>query len=281
MVSAWKRKRTSSPRALRAFATASATRTSRRLWMWPEGLMPVTTTCGPGPSPSATLSAQRGTGMRVSAMLRSTRGSLRETRRRTLRGLARRLDVDDLVLRGAARGRDRNLLADLAPENRAADRRGVGEVAAPRIRLVGAHDLEGALLAAVDHPQRDARPEVHRVGADLGGVHHLGVADAALDLADPARQKPLLGLGVVVLGVLGDVPELPRLPDAVGNLLAPDVREVRELLLKLLQTRGGDQFLVLVRHEPRDYTGGPEGCQRETRGVPAAPATPPRGPPPV
>src|SRR4028119_792713 len=93
---------------------------------------------------------------------------------------------------------------------------GVGEVAAPRVRLVGAHNLEDALLAAVDHPQRDARPEVHRVGADLGGVHDLGVADAALDLADPALQKPLLGLGVVVLGVLGDVPELPRLPDAVG-----------------------------------------------------------------
>ena len=35
--------------------------------------------------------------------------------------------------------------------------------------------------------------------------------------------------------------------------------------------------MVLVRHEPRDYTGGPEGCQRETRGVSAASATPLRG----
>jgi hypothetical protein len=39
-------------------------------------------------------------------------------------------------------------------------------------------------------------------------------------LRDAALEHRLLVLGVVVLGVLGDVPELPRLLDAFGHLAA-------------------------------------------------------------
>src|SRR5919199_1806690 len=75
-------------------------------------------------------------------------------------------------------------------------------------------------------------------------------------------EESLLGLGVVVLGVLGDVPKFPGLPDAVGYLLATYVGEVRELCLELLETFWGYEFPVLVAHKRRDYTSEVVGCQR-------------------
>src|SRR5918997_5944884 len=220
IVSAWKIKRTSSPRCRKAFATASATRTSRRLpaWMLPETLMPLTTTCGPAPKESATLSAQPGMGMPVavpvSFMRCSNWGRWWEVRDEAGCGaLARDLDVDDLVLRRAAGSGDRDLLAHLLLEHGAAHGRGVGKLPAPWVGLVGAHDLERPLLAPVHDPQGHAGPEVHGVVVDLGRVDHLGAAKTALELADPALQQVLFVLSVVVLGVLGDVTELARLPD--------------------------------------------------------------------
>src|SRR5215213_11028434 len=189
IVSAWKIKRTSSPRSRRAFATASATRTSRRLpaWMLPETLMPETTTCGPLPSPSATLRAHSGTrvGVRVpvSVMGRSTfvgfrvrEGGLAASASGARRGvLARGLDVDDLVRRRAAGRGDGDRLPDAAPEDGLADRRGVRELAAAGIGLVCAHDLERALGPPVHRAQGHARAQVHRARLGPAGVHDLGV----------------------------------------------------------------------------------------------------------
>src|ERR671916_2198866 len=269
IVSAWKTKRASSPRALSALATASPTRISRRFptWMWPEVLIPVTTTCGPGPSSSATRSAQPGTGSSLNLCSTYTSGSFSGLGRSGPAALARDLDVDDLVLRRAAGGCDGHLVPHLAPEDGAADGRGVGELAVRRVGLVGPDDLEGPLVLlapAAGDPQRDAGAEVHGVCVGRGGVYHLRVPDAALYLPDPALQQALLGLGVVVLGVLRDVPELPCLPDAVGDLTATHLGEVAELLLELLEAFRGYEFLVSIGHWPRDYTGDPGGCQRET-----------------
>src|ERR671917_466560 len=261
IVSAWKTKRASSPRALSAFATASPTRISRRFptWMWPEVLIPVTTTCGPGPSSSATRSAQPGTGSSLNLCSTYTSGSFSGLGRSGPAALARDLDIDDLVLRRAAGG---------------ADGRGVGELAVRRVGLVGPDDLEGPLVLlapAAGDPQRDAGAEVHGVCVGRGRVDHLRVPDAALYLPDPALQQSLLGLGVVVLGVLRDVAELPRLPDAVGDLTATYLGEVAELLLELLESFRGYEFLVSIGHWPRDYTGDPGDCQRETLRVSARP----------
>src|SRR5918997_3984824 len=135
-------KRTSWPRALRALATASPTRTSRKLptWMCPEVLIPVTTTCGPSPKESATFFAQPGT----SFTWFST-----STYKTLLRGrgaLAGDLDVHDLVLSRAAGRRDRDLIPNPPLEDCAADGRGVGELAVRRVGLVGPDDLEGPLV---------------------------------------------------------------------------------------------------------------------------------------
>ena len=45
-------------------------------------------------------------------------------------------------------------------------------------------------------------------------------AEPLLELRDPLLEHGLLVLGVVVLGVLGDVAELARLLDALGDLTA-------------------------------------------------------------
>src|SRR5919107_5516407 len=229
MVSAWKMNRTSSPRALKAFATASATRTSRRLpaWMFPETLMPLTTTCGPGPREAATLSAQAGMEMPVElavSLMRCSNGIRGSNERGGSDGLAGRLDVHDLVLCRAAGGGDHDLLPHLLLQDGFAHRGGVAQLPARGIGLVGADDLERPLLPLLpDDPQRHGGTKVHRVVLGLRGIDDLHVADPALQLADPALQQALLVLGIIVLGILRYVAELACLTNAVGNLPAPHI----------------------------------------------------------
>src|SRR5215218_5257346 len=164
--------------------------------------------------------------------------------------LAGRLDVDDLVLRRAAGGRYHDLLPHLPLEHGPAHRGGVAELPARRVRLVGADDLERPLLSLyADGPQRYPSTEVDRVFLGLRRVDNPHVAYPALELTDPALQQALFVFRLVVLGVLGDVPELTGLADAVCNLFATRLGQVCELL-------------VLVAHKPRDYKGGCKGCQR-------------------
>ena len=56
-------------------------------------------------------------------------------------------------------------------------------------------------------------------------------------------QHGLLVLGVVVLGVLRDVPELARLADTFGDFFALDGGEKSDLVLELLESfRCEDDF---------------------------------------
>src|SRR5919112_1042818 len=177
--------------------------------------------------------------------------------------LAGRLDVDDLVLRRAAGGGDHDLLPHFPLEYRFAHRGSVAELPARRVRLIGADDLERPLLPLfADDPEGHRGPEVDSVFLDLGRVYHLHIAYPALELADPTFQQALLVLRVVVLGVLRDIPEVAGLTDAIGDLFATRACKVGEFFLELLEPLGGNEFLVLVGHKPRDYKGGLESCQR-------------------
>src|SRR5215213_1285771 len=177
--------------------------------------------------------------------------------------LAGRLDVDDLVLRRAAGGRYHDLLPHLPLEHGPAHRGDVAELPARRVRLVGADDLERPLVSlSADGPQRYPSTEVDCVFLGLRRVDNPHVAYPALELTDPALQQALFVFRLVVLGVLGDVPELTGLADAVCNLFATRLGQVCEFLLELLETLRGNELLVLVAHKPRDYKGGCKGCQR-------------------
>ncbi len=63
--------------------------------------------------------------------------------------------------------------------------------------------------------------------------------DAVLELDDAGLDLGLLVLRVVVLRVLGDVAEVARLLDAIGDLTAAFRLEVLELCLELLQAFTG------------------------------------------
>src|ERR671917_57547 len=140
--------------------------------MLPEGLIPVTTTCGPAPNESATFSAQAGMEMPVElqdSLMRCSSWVRKRTAGRD--SLAGRLDVHDLVLRRAARGGDRDLLPHLPLQDGLAHRGGVAQFPARGIRLVGADDLERPLLPLLpDDPQRHGGTKIHRVFLDLRGV---------------------------------------------------------------------------------------------------------------
>ncbi len=83
-----------------------------------------------------------------------------------------------------------------------------------------------------------------------GIFNHGRPAQALLELDDLGLELGLLVLGVVVLGVLGDIPEVTGLLDAISHLAAADRREVLDLFFKLLQPFGRDFRLATHRYQP-------------------------------
>ena len=117
------------------------------------------------------------------------------------------------------------------------------------------------------------RADLHDVGGEVLGLDHRRHAQLLLQLRDPALEHRLLVLGVVVLGVLGDVAELARLLDALGDLAALRRGEQLELVLELLETFGGeddvlrhvtlDRGLGSARHDKTPLRAGIHGRRRQ------------------
>src|SRR3954451_10618979 len=162
-------------------------------------------------------------------------------------GLGRDVDLGDLELAGGAVGQaDLDGVALLAAHERLADRRLVGELARLDVGLRRADDRVGRRLALlVLDVDRRADPD-HVVG-QLGGVDDLRRVQPLLELRDPRLEHRLLVLGVVVLGVLGDVAELARLLDALGDLATLRRLQLLELRLEPFEALGGQNHVL--RHE--------------------------------
>src|SRR5829696_7285248 len=189
--------------------------------------------CGNGSTPAA----------RSSSSLR--RRSIRTCGRSS--SVMRRLsdaDLGDGQLALALRRGHGDRVALLATDQRLADGRLVRQPLVRRVGLGGADDrvLEAlALLVLAGHQRADADDVV----VELGRVDHLRGAELVLELRDPRLEHRLLVLGVVVLGVLGDVAELARLLDALRDLAAAGDGEVLDLLLELLESFGGEDDVLL------------------------------------
>jgi len=108
-------------------------------------------------------------------------------------------------------------------------------------------DLELARLAGLLVLDVDPDADPDRVGVDRLLVDDAGAPQALLELGDPLFEQRLLVLGVVVLGVLGDVSELPRLLDPRRDLTPLRGREVLDLVLQLVQPLLGDQCFASHR----------------------------------
>ena len=127
------------------------------------------------------------------------------------------------------------IVAALVADQRLADRRLVRELVLGRVGLGRADDLELARVAGLLVLDVDDDADADLLEVDLLRVDDARPAQPLLELGDPLLEQGLLVLGVVVLGVLGDVAELPRLLDPRGDLAALDGREVVDLRLELVQ----------------------------------------------
>src|SRR4029450_9629399 len=93
--------------------------------------------------------------------------------------------------------------------------------------------------------------DAHDVRVDRLRVDHAGAAELLLEVGDLLLEHRLLVLGVVVLSVLGDVPELARLLDALGHLAAAVAAEEIDLGLELLEAFRCKNGLSCHKKNPR------------------------------
>src|ERR1700684_3121362 len=159
------------------------------------------------------------------------------------------VDLRDLQLaRRAARDLDGARLVALVSDQRAADRRLVGELRLLRLRLGRAHDRVLDRLARLFVLDVDDRADLHYVSREVLRLDHARHPQLLLQLRDAALEHRLLVLRVVVLRVLRDVAELARLLDPLGDLATLLRREQLELVFELLQSFRGEDYVL--RHWP-------------------------------
>jgi hypothetical protein len=126
----------------------------------------------------------------------------------------------------------------------------VRELLLGRVRLGGADDVVLDRLLRVDVPQPHDRAHRHDARVDVGRVDHAGVGQPLLELCDLVLEHRLLVLRVVVLRVLGDVAELARGPDALGDLATTVAAQDVELLLEGVVPLGGEDHVLQEREPP-------------------------------
>src|SRR5581483_11712910 len=182
----------------------------------------------------------------------------RRWRRASAEGALRGLDLENLELEGAARGRHLDDLALLLAHDRLADRRLVRELLLGRVRLRGADDAVLDRLVRAHVPELHGRADRDDVLGDVLLLDHPRGEQPLLEHRDPVLEHRLL--------VLRDVAELARDADPIGHLAPLLGREVLDLLLELLVPFfGEDDFfghLVLLLGEPPPYK---ERAARERR----------------
>src|SRR5579862_1800596 len=167
------------------------------------------------------------------------------------------LDVHDLERHLAARRCDLDRLALLAAHDRLADRRLVRQLVLGRVRLGRADDVVLDGFVRLHVAQAHLRPDRDLAGLDLLLRDDAGVRHPLLEHGDARLEMGLFVLRGVVLGVLGDVAELTRDADPVGDLATPIVRQVLDLVLELLEALGRENdFLQLVLLRPRGKRNG-------------------------
>src|SRR4029079_1953799 len=198
----------SCPDARRARVMTSRMTGPRRLptWTVPDGGFESLTTCGP-----ETRAASSSAHSMVSASLR---------------------DGDDLVGDVAGRNLDGDVLALLLAEQGAPDRALVADLALGRLGLGRADDGEGlrAVRAADPHGRADLDVVVRMVLVDQRRI-----LDQRLERLDAALDERLLVLGVLVLGVLGEVAVLLGVVDPLRDLRTAHGNHLLELLAELLE----------------------------------------------
>src|SRR5206468_1632173 len=144
----------------------------------------------------------------------------------------------------AARSVDVDLIADLAAEQRTADR-GIGRHASD------ARDLHLHALAVLVL-DLDARADADRlVGGGNVLVHDHRAVEPIAQHPDAALKQTLLVLRRVILEVLREIAEAAGRRDRLHGLGTPRSLELRELCLELLLLRLRQRLGLVTRHRSR------------------------------
>jgi hypothetical protein len=130
--------------------------------------------------------------------------------------------------------------------DRLADGRLVRELVLRRIRLGRTDDVVLDRLVRADVAQPHLRADRDLARLDLLLRDHPGVLQPVLEQRDAGLEVGLLVLGVVVLGVLRDVAELARDPDALGNVTTLVGRQRLDLVLELLEALGSENYFLQI-----------------------------------
>src|SRR6267143_593735 len=162
--------------------------------------------------------------------------------------------VAHIVALDAAGGLHVHLLAGLLADQRAAERRAVGDLAGLDVGLVLADDLPGRLLAAVLLDVHRGAEHAAALGIDQPRVDLLRVGELRLDVADARLDEALALARRVVLGVLGQVAVRARIGDRLGHRRPLDAPQPLQLFAQL--RRAG--------------SSGSSACQEVTAGSAAA-----------
>ena len=127
-------------------------------------------------------------------------------------------ELENLQLFDAAGTDDLDFVAHLLIEQRAADRRGGGNLAVGGVGFLAGDQVIGDLFVAfgIEHHHGGAEP--HLIVRNLGEIHHGHFGQALLQLADAGIEKTLAIFGRVVLGILAEVAVCARLQDLLGQL---------------------------------------------------------------
>src|SRR5262245_16384597 len=218
----------SRPAARSARVMTSRMTGPRRLptWTVPDGVFESLTTCDP-----------------------ATRAASSSAHSMVERPLA---DGDDLVVDVAGRDLDGDVLTFLVTEERAPDRALVADPALRRLGLGRADDRERlrAVRAGDLHGRADLDVVVRVVLVD-----ERGVLDQRLERLDAALDERLLVLGVLVLGVLGEVAVLLRVVDPLGDLRPADRHHLVELLAELVEAFFADVGGLVIHQKSRPREG--------------------------
>src|SRR5262249_7674127 len=142
-------------------------------------------------------------------------------------------DVDDLELFGAARGAQRDDVADRALQQGRRDRRDPRDASPRRIQLVDADDGDRATFAGLVEPG-DRCAEVHALVRLAGVVDDHGAVETLRQEADAAVDLAELALAVDVVAVLGPVAVARRPGDHVDELRTVIAPELLQLLVQAL-----------------------------------------------
>ena len=147
-------------------------------------------------------------------------------------------EADDFKFLFAGRSGDFDFVADLAIEEGLANGRGGGDETLFGVGFLGTDKLVFDLYVALGVEHGESGTVTGAILGNVGEIEHAEIAHALLELGDTGVNVTLALLGVLVLGVFGEVAVGARDGDFLGELNIELVGELIDFVEYLLLDLG-------------------------------------------